>query len=221
MAVYVTKNDLVYKKLKNEIITGKLRPGERIVVAEVAQRYQVSPMPVREALVRLQQDELVCIIPHMGAKVMAFNVKKFLEITAIRVEIETLAARLATNYLSENEIEQLDVLINNMKQALEEKDVIAYEEFNRKFHETIYAACGNQQLYELILSLWEKTEISRTIFYRLSDRTAISFIEHQQWLEAIKERAADKVASVVRKHKENAFQRLSEVMEKEAFEMGI
>jgi DNA-binding GntR family transcriptional regulator len=217
MAPYVTKNDWVYKKIKSEILNGMLRPGERIVVSEVAKRLEVSPMPVREALARLQQDELVHAIPHIGAKVAPFNVRKFLEITAIRTELETMAAKLATKFLTKDQIELLSSIVIQMEQKAKENDNAGYEPLNRKFHEEVYASCQNQQLHELIMSLWEKTEISRSIFARLTNHATVSVEEHKQWLEAIKERNEEKVAAIVHRHKERAFERLSKVLETEDF----
>ena len=216
LAKYVTKNDFVYKELKAEILEGRLRPGERLIVADLASRFEVSPMPIREALMRLQQEELVEIVPHTGARVATVNMKKFLEIVAIRVELETLAAKLATKHITNDQIAALAKLVEQMEEVGLVNDFAAYQELNSRFHELIYAQCQNQQLFELIMSLWEKSKISRSIFSRLANRTAISILEHKQWLESIMERDEEKVTAVVRQHKENAFKALSEVLEKDS-----
>lgn len=212
MSTFKTKNDVVYNKIKDEIINNNLRPGERIVVADIARRYDVSPMPVREALARLQQDELVEIMPHIGARVTTINRTKFLEIATIRTELETMAARLATPRLSLQNIEELELQLKNMENAMNKNDVSGYEVANHTFHEIVYSMCGNKQLQELIQALWAKTEVSRTIFYRISERIQVSFQEHKKWLDAIKKRDADKVADIVRMHKEKAFERLSKLL---------
>ena len=77
---YMTKNEYIYEKLKDEIVDGKLASGERIIIREVSKKFGVSGVPIREALNRLQQDGLVEIIPHVGAKVVEFDLKKFKEI---------------------------------------------------------------------------------------------------------------------------------------------
>ena len=212
---YVTKNDYVYKQLKSDILEGRLRPGERIVVADLASRFELSPMPVREALVRLQQEDLIEIIPHTGARVAFTNMKKFMEIVAIRIELETFAAKLATIHITQEQIEKLTKLVEQMEQV-DDRDPVAYENLNRTFHELVYSSCQNQQLYELIMSLWEKSQVSRTIFLRLSDRVATSIEEHKMWLMAIMERNEEKVAAIVRQHKEKAFKRLAEVLANES-----
>lgn len=212
---YVTKNDFVYKELKEDILNGRLHPGERLIVSDIASRFDVSPMPIREALVRLQQEDLVDIIPHIGARVVPLNVKKFLEIVTIRVELETLAAKLATAYITEEQIVCLRDIVRQMEEKVADNDAIGYEELNRKFHDLVYSECQNQQLYELVTSLWDKSQISRTVFSRVSNHTSVSIMEHKKWLEGIISRDPERVAAVVRAHKERAFKRLCEVLEKE------
>ena len=72
---YITKHDAVYQILKNLILEGVLKPGERIVVSQITKKLNVSPMSVREALIRLRQDELVEIIPHVGSTVKALDLR--------------------------------------------------------------------------------------------------------------------------------------------------
>jgi DNA-binding GntR family transcriptional regulator len=211
---YVTKHDSAYRQIKNEIIEGKLLPGQRLVIADLASRYGVSPMPVREALVRLQQDELVISIPHVGAQVAQYNITKAEEIAAIRVELEAMAARLATVHIKEGDIALLEDMIHKME--LDGKNQFReYGKLNREFHEWIYSKCNNQQLIDLIMSLREKAEIVRTVFRRSSEQVKDSLIEHREWLDAIKERDSEKASTVLRIHLKKAYVVLFEALRKE------
>lgn len=212
---YATKNEIVYSKMREAILEGSLNPGERLVVAELARVYDVSPMPVREAIARLGQEGLVEVNPHIGARVTSVDRKELMEITAIRTELETLAARLATPLLSEADISQMQKYCLYMRESLLEGDTTRYESLNREFHELVYRNCGNETLLSLINTLWTKSEITRTVFRRFPARNAQSLAEHEEWLAAVKERDPDRVAAIVRQHKEEAFKRLSAALEKE------
>ena len=214
--IYATKNEIVYNRMKEAILDGILNPGERLVVAELAKTYQVSPMPVREAIARLGQEGLVEVNPHVGARVVSVDMKELMDITAIRTELETLAARQATDKLSEGDISHLQRLCLEMRESLLADDAVRYESGNREFHEYVYKRCGNDTLINLIAMLWTKSEVTRTVFRRLPSRNAQSLAEHEDWLAAIKERNAEKVAVIVRHHKEEAFQRLSASLEEDA-----
>lgn len=212
---YYTKNDIIYEKLKDRIIDGKLAPGQRLVIFELANEFNVSPMPVREAIKRLQQDGFLEVIPHVGARVASFDLNKFKEIVLIRMELEPLAARLATPYINADKIKELEQIILDMERAIKDKNYTQYAQLNKKFHIAIYSASPYQYLYELIMSLWTKSEFSRTIFSKFNDRMEVSIAEHKMWLQAIKDGDSQKSGNILRAHKENAFKKLIDSYEKD------
>jgi DNA-binding GntR family transcriptional regulator len=201
---FSTKNNYVYENLKDEIIDGKLLPGERIVISEVAKRYNVSAMPIREAINRLNQDGFVEVIPHVGAKVYGFDPEKHKEVMQVRVELETLAARLSAQCIDEPTISRLEEIISKMEASIHNKDNIQYGKLNKEFHLTIYAANSNRTLYELIETLWNRSEFSRRVFIDLSFRNEESLKEHKDWLQAIKEKDGKKSAEILREQKDKA-----------------
>lgn len=211
---FSTKNNYIYENLKDEIIEGKLIPGERIVISEVAKRYNVSAMPIREAINRLQQDGFIEVIPHIGASVSTFNIEKYKELMMIRVELEGLAAKLSTEYIDAPTISKLENLINEMEICIENKDNIQYGKLNRQFHMTIYGASPYKILYELIETLWNRSEYSRKVFTLLASRNEESLMEHKAWLEAIKEKNGEKAAQILREQKHNAITLHIEQLEK-------
>lgn len=201
---FSTKNNYVYESLKDEIIDGKILPGERIVISEVAKRYNVSPMPIREAVNRLQQDGFVEVIPHVGARVYGFDPEKHKEIMMIRIELETLAAKLSVDYIDDSTIAKLEEMLKKMEACIENSDNKQYGKLNKEFHLAIYAANPNKTLYELIESLWNRSEFSRRAFIDVPSRNRESLAEHKQWLEAIKQRDGEKAAEILRKQKNAA-----------------
>jgi DNA-binding GntR family transcriptional regulator len=203
---FLTKNDIIYQKLKDKIIDGMLKPGERIIISDLAAEFNVSPMPVREAIKRLQQDEFVEVIPHIGARVASFEVDKLKEILLILTELEVLAAKLATPYIHDNQIKELEELIQEMETALEDRDYRIYAELNKEFHGCIYKASPYHYLHEMIMGLWEKSAFYRTLFTKSDTRPKESLEEHKEWLDAIKEKNVERSQEILRKHKEKAFE---------------
>lgn len=212
---FYTKNDIIYQMLKDKIIDGVLKPGERIIIADIAAEFNVSPMPVREAIKRLQQDEFVEVIPHIGAKVASMEWDKLREILLILTELEVLAAKLAVPFIGEAELRKLDDLIQEMEEAVAEKDSRRYAELNKKFHGVIYGSSPYKYLNELIMNLWNKSEFYRTLFTKSESRSEVSLLEHKQWLMAIKDKNIERVQQILRQHKESAYDIFFQAHEKE------
>ncbi len=197
---WLTKSDWVYHRLREDIMNGLLRPDDRLVVSSIAQHLGVSPMPVREALNRLIQDGLIQMTPHAGARVVSIDLPQLCEITAVRRQLETMAARLAVPNMDAALFARLDAMLSEMEACLKPENARAYESLNREFHQAIYARCANQFLYELILSLWERSAITRMSLVHFSSQNPRSFEEHQRWVEAARQGDADRVASIVNDH---------------------
>src|SRR5512133_2830966 len=102
-----TKNVAVYRKLRQNILKGKLKPGQKIVMADLAKEFGLSETPVREAIRRLESDGYVQFTPHMGAVVTGIDEGQLVEIYLIRSELEALAARLAGAYVTERDLDFL------------------------------------------------------------------------------------------------------------------
>lgn len=205
---FPTKNNYIYENLKDEIVEGLRKPGERITIPEVAKKYDVSSMPVREALNRLNQDGLVEYVPHVGARVMPLDLDKFLEITIIRHELEALATKLATPSMDEITIKKLEDLHQAMKECAENKDYAKYSKLNMEFHKTIYSTGPYTQLADMIFSLWNRSEFARKIFARFPERVHTSIEQHTRLLEAIKSGDSEKAGQLTREQNVTAFDKI-------------
>ncbi len=212
---YVTKNEILYSELKEKILNGTYRPGERIIVANVAKEFQVSAMPVREAFQRLQQDELIEIVPHVGAHVKRLDLQTFQEIIYIRNELEPLAAKLAALNMAEAQVDRLFALTEEMEQCVQDRDPRRYTQLNLQFHECIYANCGNSTLRDLIQDLRAKTERSKSIFMRFNQRMVTSTADHKRIAQCIRDRDPDAVYTAFRDHKQAGFEIVLKFLEEE------
>ncbi len=197
---YQSKNDYVYSKIKKDILQKLLKPGQRLVVSELAKKLNSSPMPVREALIRLAQEEFVELVPHVGASVISYNEQRLLEIHQIRIELESLATRLLAPVISDKQIKKLDDLMNNGKLIIGSGSVEQYFEWNKKFHRTIAEMNPNRTLANQIITIWQKLELIGTRFGLHTWCIDKSYSEHMLWTNALRSRDPVTAEAVCRQH---------------------
>jgi DNA-binding GntR family transcriptional regulator len=177
-----------------------LYPGERLVVSDLAKKYDVSPMPIREALIRLAQEEFVEIIPHVGAKVISYNEDQLAEIHQIRIELESLATRLLAPIITDDQLNLLDDLMKEGQLILNSGNLTFYFKWNRLFHFSVAEMNPNKTLVEYIKSDWQKMEFIGQRLTLNEWRSAESYDEHRLWLEALRTREPVKAEAACRNH---------------------
>lgn len=201
---YLTKSELVYESLKNKIISGEIEPGTELVISRISEEFEISPIPVREALKTLASEGLVEIEPHKSAKVVEFNLEKLHQIITIRAGLEGYAARLAVPHTSEMQIKTLENILKNMEEAMQKKDIDSFNTNNMKFHRYLYKIPPYPMLYEMIIKVWDGGKWTRSVFAISPLRMKESIEEHLKILNAIKDRDEDRVEKLVREHRLNA-----------------
>jgi DNA-binding GntR family transcriptional regulator len=208
-----TKAEMVYEQLKENIISGFFEQGKKIIAREIAKQVGISDIPVREALKKLESEGLVENIPHVGTRVVEFNLQKAAEIFMIRLELEAFATRLAALHADVNALNELQELVDCMNQAIQEEDCKQIGRLNRKFHQSLYKLSGNATLYEIIVSLMERSEISRAVFVLLPERKKQSNLEHQMIVNALRDGNGEEAEKILRAQKSHAFAALLNKLE--------
>jgi len=198
---YRTKSDVAYSVLKEEILSGKLRPGESLTLRALAGRLGMSEIPVREALQRLGPEGLVVIVPHVGAKVSDLAIEDIAENLLIRAELEGLAAALAAGHVTESVLQRLRALVDTMEMCVLDNDLEQFGELNRRFHQAMYEVLPNRQLTQLITDLWNQVPRARTVFALIPQHTEESHREHKEILAALEARDGERARALVRKQK--------------------
>lgn len=198
---FITKNRYVYERLRTEILKGVLKQGEKLIVDKLAKKYGVSSMPVREAILRLQEEGLVESIPHVGARVYKFDYDELIELTQISMVLEIFAAKMAACSATEATIEELEAIIKKMEDAINSNDQSTYSILNRKFHLTIYNSNNNRKLRELINQYNERTHTAMVVIYQKPKKMSESILEHKEWLKALKNRDSQKSSEIAKVHK--------------------
>lgn len=196
-----TKHLAIYEELKKNIIEGKLKPGAKIKLSGVAKHFDVSEIPVREAIRGLESDGLVEFTPYVGAVVSKMNEKDFLEAYLIRIELEGLATRLGAEYLTFKDINLLEKINSEMGDAIEEGKLEKLGQLNKKFHLHIYNAAPFPLLNKMMLDLWDKVERIQSVFSYVPDRAKASVKEHAKIIDALKTNNSSLAEKLIRGQK--------------------
>ncbi|MFZ5651617.1 MAG: GntR family transcriptional regulator [Bacillota bacterium] len=198
----------VYEEIRDAILSSVLEPGQKMVVEDMAADMAVSAAPVREALLRLESENLVTYQPQKGFAVAPFTPDDLKEIYFLRGLLEGVAAGLAAHNLSEEELSQLDELCGRMEKALAEENYEEMPVYNVSFHQAIYAAARSPRLYKMIVQLWNSFPKSSISVLTLRAPEMVS--EHRAIFKALQGRDPEKSEKTVRDHVQGAFSDLAE-----------
>lgn len=187
-------------EIEEEIATGRLRPGDRLDEASLAQRFGVSRTPIREALQQLATAGLIEIRPHRGAVVGAPDARRLLEMFEVMAELEAMCARLAARRLQPDREAELRRTLGACEVAVGAGDTDAYYRENEGFHHAVYAAGRNAFLAEQAIALARRLAPFRRLQLRVRNRMLASQAEHRSIVEAIASGDADRAAELMRAH---------------------
>jgi len=174
-----------YEALKQDILTCELRPGAQIFEGELAQRYGTSKTPVREALNLLGQDGLVEVLPRRGYLVAPVTLRDVQEVFQLRLLLETAAAELAAEHITEDSLRQLRALV---AVRYTYRDRASYSRFlraNRAFHVAVAEASGNRRLALFVGKLLEDMERILHLGLDLRDSADEMAAEHGELVDAL------------------------------------
>lgn len=194
MNEFLPLRDVVFNTLRQAILTGELKPGERLMEIHLANKLGVSRTPIREAIRKLELEGLVTMIPRRGAEVAQITEKSMNDVLEVRRAMDALCTELACERISEEEIQALKTASDNFAEAAKTKDVRKCAQADVAFHDIILKATGNMRLVQLVNNLAE--QMYRYRFEYLKDVSRYSSLteEHRLIFESIKNR--DKEAAI-------------------------
>jgi DNA-binding GntR family transcriptional regulator len=195
------KSQTIYRALRERILRNELGSGTRLVLRDLANQYESSDIPVREALRMLERDGLVEMVPYRGARVTTLTQREIDETYFIRGHLESIATGLTAERITATELHALDALMVQMRDAVEAQDGPLFSDLNREFHQTIVATCGNEMLRELIMDIWQRHSGFQRVFRLVPERLARSQSEHEGIMDALHARDAKQAAELALKHK--------------------
>ena len=193
-----TMQESVVDYLRHLILTHQFAPGERLVQSDLADQLGVSRTPIREALHQLASEGLVTLSRYKGAAVTEFSPVELEEIYHVRIALESYAARLATERITDEELCELRRLVRQMREAFEARDRPRLQEVNRQFYICLYTATRQQRLYELTMNHLDLSRQYRRIYFYIDHLAANTVTEHERLLEALERRDAEEVERLTR-----------------------
>lgn len=197
---YLPLRDVVFHTLRQAILRGELKPGERLMEIHLAQKLGVSRTPVREAIRKLELEGLVRMIPRKGAVVAEITISDLEDVLEVRMALEELAVKLACRMLTPEQIEQIGALADEFEQTLYGEDVGACAQADMRFHEAIYEATGNGRLVQILNNLREQMYRYRMEYLKDRDAHQQLVQEHAEILEALAAGDVDRALEASGRH---------------------
>lgn len=201
---YKPLREIVSDALRQAIRDGLLPPGERLMEIPLAEELGVSRTPIREAIRILEQEGLVVMIPRRGTYVADMSLKDVTEVFELRSILEELAAELAAERITNEEIEALEQHLVEIGNYMNENNLDKVVQADILFHEILYKASRNDRLVEMINNLREQTLRFRTLSMSQTGRLAKTWDEHRQLVEAISDRDVERARQIARIHMEES-----------------
>ncbi|MBO6015495.1 MAG: GntR family transcriptional regulator [Lachnospiraceae bacterium] len=203
MDEYLPLWDVVFKTLRQGILTGELEPGERLMEIHLAKRLGVSRTPIREAIRKLELEGLVTMVPRKGARVAQITQKGLKDVLEVRRALDALSVQLACERITEEELARLKQAAAEFESATQTKDVTKIAHADVLFHDCIVKATGNERLAQLVSNLSEKLYRYRLEYVKDPDSLAKLIREHEMILEGLTKRDREKAVEAATLHINN------------------
>lgn len=200
---YLPLRDVVFQTLRQAILYGELKPGERLMEIALANRLGVSRTPVREAIRMLELEGLVVMEPRKGAHVAQITEKDLNDVLEVRLGLEELVVQFASERITEEELQNLKAAEEEFEQSMQRNDLVALAAADVKFHEVIYQATHNQRLVQMINNIKEQMYRYRMEYLKDVKVRETLVKEHRQLLQALEEHCQESAEDSIRAHIQN------------------
>ncbi|MCR5595961.1 MAG: GntR family transcriptional regulator [Lachnospiraceae bacterium] len=197
----------VYNRLREDILSGKLKENEELREISIGEELGVSRTPVREAFRQLELEGLITIVPNKGAFVTGITGKDVKDIYMIRSHLEGLCARLACDHITDEQLEEMEenIYLGEFHASKGHMDQMA--ELDNRFHDILYEACDSKMLENLLKDYHQYVLRIRKKTLSTS-RGTVSNEEHRAIMEAIKNRDYEQAEKLANLHINNAYQNM-------------
>lgn len=203
MNEYLPLRDVVFQTLRQAILRGELKPGERLMEIHLAQKLGVSRTPVREAIRKLELEGLVLMIPRKGAIVAEITVQDLEDVLEVRMALEELAVKIACKRITQEQLEEIKRRSAEFCKTLYGDDVAACAQADMAFHDAIYEATGNRRLVQILNNLREQMYRYRMEYLKDRNMYQVLIAEHEAICEALSCHDREKAGMAIRIHIEN------------------
>lgn len=198
--VYLSKKDTVLAALHSAIASGQFKPGERLIIDDLAANFGVSPIPVREALQQLQAEGFVAIQPHVGATVTPIGPQLITEIFELLEAMEVIAGCAACKRMTDDDFAHMEMLLHTMDGLSEDLD--AWSDANTVLHQFICDCAGMTLVKSMLVKVLDHWKRLRSIYMKgvFAQRVRSAQREHWQMFRAMRTCDVERLEKVVRAH---------------------
>lgn len=203
MNEYLPLRDVVFNTLRQAILRGELKPGERLMEIQLANKLGVSRTPIREAIRKLELEGLVLMIPRRGAEVAEITEKNLRDVLEVRCALEELAVQLACDRIDEDGIQNLREAAERFREVLDSDDITKIAEADVEFHDVIFAATDNRRLIQLLNNLREQMYRYRIEYLKKKEYYPQLLAEHEAIIAAIEGHDKEKATEITGQHINN------------------
>jgi DNA-binding GntR family transcriptional regulator len=219
---HLTKQQFAYSTLRESILKGDLPPGTRLVIDDVASRFSISIIPVREALRLLQSEGLVVSVAHVGATVAPISRQSVAEVFTVLEGLEVVATRAATERASASDLDRLATIVEGMDAALAANATDHWAELNTRFHLAISELSAMPMLQEMMQRAFDHWDRVRRHYFSgvLVRRAPQAQLEHHRMLDQMRSRDLTALEATMRAHNSGALAAYTAYLEANAPAIG-
>lgn len=202
---YQPLREIIFDSLREAIIIGELKPGERLMEVHLAEKMGVSRTPVREAIRKLELEGFVRMIPRKGAHVAELTDKDIKDVLELRASLDRLAASLAARRITKSNLDNLNRIYNQLVNYIENGNLQGSIKKDIEFHEIIYCSSKNDKLIQILNNLREQVLRFRILYLKDYGRAENLITEHLDIYKALKQKnpvKAEKAAEIHIKNQE-------------------
>lgn len=211
----LTLREKIVEFIKDAIINGKLKAGERIPEHDIADSFGISRTPIREAFRQLESEGFITVVPRKGAVVSTITAKDVSDFYAIKSLLEGYAAKEAYAKFTPKDLKKLETLNAQMQRSAKKNDVKGFFKLDNQFHKTFLALCGNDKLLQILEQMVEQFERLRIAALSLPERMVRSIKQHEDIIEAFKSKDSLLIERLVRENAEFSARILAEELDEE------
>lgn len=212
MNEYLPLRDVVFNTLRQAILRGELKPGERLMEIQLANKLGVSRTPIREAIRKLELEGLVLMIPRRGAEVAQITEKSLRDVLEVRSALEELAVRLACMRMTPEVLNRLKETEKAFEAALGHEDITVVAEADVAFHDVIYMSTDNQKLIQLLNNFREQMYRYRVEYLKKEEVHQQILEEHRAIVGAMEKGDVEKATQMTGRHIENQVEKVSDTL---------
>ena len=203
MNAYLPLRDVVFNTLREAILKGELKPGERLMELQLAAKLGVSRTPIREAIRMLEQEGLAVTVPRKGAEVARMTEKDMEDVLQVREALDELAVNIACEKITEEQLDNLRQAMKEFEASTKSGDVKGIAQADVLFHDIIYQSTGNSKLVSMLNNLREQIYRYRVEYLKDADSYPNLMKEHEEIEHALAKRDKKKAIKTMQVHVDN------------------